>query len=183
MYHIIYKITHTNSGKYYIGAHSTNDVDDGYMGSGKRIRNAIKKYGINAFTKEILFFAFTEQYLYLIEQELVSLTPDSFNIVPGGMGGDKVSFLSDEKKKEHAIKTGIASRKHWENMSQEEFSRRQETARQIAKNRDNTYLIERNKTNRHFGEQNHFFGKKHSSETKEKMRLAKLGKKRVSNGN
>ena len=42
-YHFIYKTTNLLSGKYYIGMHSTDNLDDGYLGSGYRLRLAIKK--------------------------------------------------------------------------------------------------------------------------------------------
>jgi hypothetical protein len=45
MRHIIYKITNMVNGKYYVGRHSTTDINDGYMGSGIWIKNAIRKYG------------------------------------------------------------------------------------------------------------------------------------------
>jgi len=32
---------------YYIGLYSTSNLDDGYMGSGKRIRYSLNKYGID----------------------------------------------------------------------------------------------------------------------------------------
>ena len=52
MFYTIYKITNLINNKFYIGKHQTNNVDDEYMGSGKLITAAIKKYGANSFERE-----------------------------------------------------------------------------------------------------------------------------------
>ena len=88
MYHYFYKITNKLNGHYYYGIHSTNNLDDGYMGSGRKLRRAINKYGIENFEKEILKFFETREDCAKYEHEIVTeelvLAKDCYNISLGG---------------------------------------------------------------------------------------------------
>ena len=87
MFYTIYKITNLINNKFYIGKHQTTNVDDGYMGSGKLIIAAIKKYGVSNFKKDILHIFDNEQEMNNAEKNLVILSEDSYNLCPGGHGG------------------------------------------------------------------------------------------------
>lgn len=71
----------------YIGCHKTQDKDDGYMGSGKVLRLAQNKYGVENFRKDILFEASSAEEMFDKEKELVFLGSNSYNIKGGGQGG------------------------------------------------------------------------------------------------
>lgn len=53
-FHFIYVTTNLINGKIYVGQHSTNDLNDNYLGSGKMLQQSIKKYGKSNFKREIL---------------------------------------------------------------------------------------------------------------------------------
>jgi hypothetical protein len=58
MYYIIYETTNLVNGKKYRGAHATDAIEDGYLGSGRWLRDAVKKYGRQSFSREIIYMAF-----------------------------------------------------------------------------------------------------------------------------
>ena len=87
----LYKITNLINEKFYYGVHETENLEDGYMGSGKALRNAYEKYGIEHFKKEILEFFENKEEMYNREKEIVTNelieNPNCYNMVPGGSGG------------------------------------------------------------------------------------------------
>jgi len=90
-YHFIYKITNLLNGKYYIGMHSTNNLNDGYLGSGKRLRYSINKYGKENHVREELEFCKSREELKSRETEIVNLNEiaknECMNLRIGGEGG------------------------------------------------------------------------------------------------
>lgn len=98
MYFTVYKITNTVNGRFYIGKHKTKNLNDGYMGSGKLLKQAIDKYGKDNFIKEILFVFDNEDDMNKKEKELVILSEESYNLCEGGNGGFDYINRSDIAK-------------------------------------------------------------------------------------
>lgn len=91
LYFTVYQTTNLINGKIYIGMHKTRNLDDDYLGSGKVLNQAIKKYGRKNFKREILFLFHTEEEMRQKEAEIVTLAfiarKDTYNLTCGGKGG------------------------------------------------------------------------------------------------
>ena len=105
MKYIVYKITNTKNKKIYIGKHQTENINDGYFGSGVALEKAIKKYGKNLFIKEILFIFENEDEMNRKEKEIVTeefiAKKNNYNMGVGGEGGShfKGKTHTEETKK------------------------------------------------------------------------------------
>lgn len=89
---IIYKTTNLINGKFYIGKDKHNNPK--YFGSGKILKQALKKYGVENFTKEIIEECsdekcWLEREIYWIQY--YDSINNGYNIASGGNGGDTIS--------------------------------------------------------------------------------------------
>ena len=86
--HIVYRTTHIPSGHYYIGVHSTENLNDGYLGSGRLLVEALERDGPRAFKREVLREFPTRQkasdWERIVVNQGVVDDPKSFNLVRGG---------------------------------------------------------------------------------------------------
>ena len=121
-YHFVYETTCLVNGKKYIGKHSTNNLNDGYLGSGVLLKKAIAKYGVGAFERKILHMCDTLEECLLLEAQLVDESTieldEYYNLKCGGRGGvysqevkDKISKKRLGKKMSpESIEKGKATR-------------------------------------------------------------------------
>lgn len=100
MYYFVYKTTNKLNDKYYIGQHRTECIDDGYLGSGKVFRKALKKYGKDNFYREILEFADSPETLNELEKKYITIDDIQSDNCYNQMSGGKNGFIfSDETKR------------------------------------------------------------------------------------
>lgn len=158
MLYCIYKITNLINGKTYIGQHKYKNLYDSYMGSGKHLKRAQKKYGIENFRKEILYSnirykeTVDDMERFAIAKER-SIGKAEYNIADGG-GGSKGAKHSDETKEKISASLKGKNKGKKRGLFSEETKRKMSEA--------------------HKGKK----GKLHSEEIKRKISEAKKGKKR-----
>lgn len=91
-YGFIYITTNTVNGKKYIGQTSFKRGDtrnSNYLGSGKYLKEALRKHGIENFTREVIFIAQSFEDLnwaekHFIQQHDAVNSRNYYNVSPGG---------------------------------------------------------------------------------------------------
>jgi hypothetical protein len=165
-YYFVYKTTNLINEKYYYGMHSTDNLNDGYIGSGTRLKRSVEKYGKENFKIEILEFLPNKESLLKKEKELINEyvlnDPKSMNLQPGGGGG-----ICNE---EHALKlkrgSSVYQKEKWKN------PKYRENHLKILKDNFPKVKLAHNEGRIKYDT---FTGKKHSEESKIKMSKAKIG--------
>lgn len=89
-YNYVYKIIQLSTGREYIGKHKTDNLNDGYMGSGTLIAPAVDE-NPSDFIKTIIWYCDSESEMNELEATLVTedyllknFPEKTFNQVPGG---------------------------------------------------------------------------------------------------
>lgn len=144
MYFIIYETINLVNGKRYRGCHQTNNIEDGYFGSGKVLQQAIKKYGKHSFSRTILEYcsdrkSMLEREKFWVNSEFLN-REDTYNLKLGGDG-----FTSDDVS---GNKNSFFGKKHTEENKKAQSDRMKLRV----------------------GNKNHFFGKRHAQSTIERIK-------------
>lgn len=183
MFHTIYQTTNNVNGKIYIGVHSTLNIHDSYLGSGKNLKRAIKKHGKENFKKEILYIVDSIEEAYNIEESLVNeefvARNDTYNLNIGGDRGPRnVGESNPMYGKQHSPETrakNSASRKgqhSGKNHPLYGIGHSLETKKKISLSRQNSFHSKETKkkmSESHIGQVPWNKGKNLSEETRRKM--------------
>lgn len=180
-FNFIYKTTNLINGKIYVGLHTTDNLDDGYLGSGVIMLKAIKKHGEENFKREIIEFCITKEKLENREifwiKDLNAIN-EGYNIVRGGNTTIGYKHTEKYKKERSLLMLGSKNKMFGKTHTEEALLK--------IKNRVNKQIIDgehpsgkKGKDNHMYGrkgESHHLFGKggtfkdkKHTEETKKKM--------------
>ena len=169
-YGFIYITTNLVNGKKYLGQHYLNS-NKKYLGSGKILQIAIKKYGKENFVLEPIDWASSKEELNEKEKFWISFFKSTeekswYNIAQGGTGGitwkGEHPCLRVKQTEEHKRHISLSLKKisYWSHHKVTE-----ETKCKISRNHADFT-----------GEKNPFYNRTHTEDTKEKIRRHHIGK-------
>ncbi len=144
-YHIIYIVINLVNGKFYVGYHTTKNINDGYLGSGSRMLKVIKKYGSEKLFRLDCEFYRTKDDMKMREKEIVDekfiedYKDDCYNFsVGGGEGWDSLhkSPRAKEIYKLIGKKNSKLMKELYNRMTSEEKEKFREKQRKISNRPD-----------------------------------------------
>jgi hypothetical protein len=129
-FHCVYLTTNLINGKQYVGDHSTDDLNDGYLGSGKYLVKAFFKYGKSNFKKEILEQFNTKEEAFIAQEKYIqqhnTLNPNGYNLSPKGglrvMGCFSKEILKRKNESLRGYKHTMESRNNMSNGKKKLYS-------------------------------------------------------------
>ncbi|QIG70592.1 Seg-like homing endonuclease protein [Rhizobium phage RHph_I1_18] len=172
----LYQTTNNVNGKIYVGKHKTSNLNDGYIGSGKLLKLAIAKYGIENFSFQILKMFDSENDLNVAEAEIVTeefcTNPNTYNLCRGGGGGFSYIHREGLKPSHKGVSDpnniekyrGVGWRKQQEIYAADPEYRKSVIAKRVSTFKENRKITGGT-----------FKGKSHSEQTKAKMSASSKG--------
>lgn len=178
-YHYFYIVEDCETGSKYAGIHSTDSLDDGYIGSGKIIKSILRKSGPSRFYETTRVYFDTREQASDYEREFVTAelveSKEWYNLRTGGDNGSVPSKETRDKiSRSHKGKT----------ISKETRAKISESAKGrigITPSKETKRKISQALKGKMTGEKNPFYGKTHTNETKEQMSLSAKNRPAITN--
>lgn len=193
MYYV-YLILNKVNGKTYVGQRKSSKEwnNDSYMGSGKLLKLAKKKHGIENFEKFLIQYCYSKEETDKAEKfwiaEYRSRGKAEYNIADGGQGGGfkgkhhseetkiKISEQCKETFKSEIVKQKLSKSHKGKCFSDEHKLNLSESLKGKNKGKHRTDEQKRRMSEAEKGENNPFYGRQHSAETKKKISESNKGK-------
>lgn len=180
MYGYIYITYNKINGKIYIGQRK-GEYDKSYYGSGKYLKRAIEKYGVENFENRIIQWCKTKEELnekekyWIAKYNCNARNKFGYNIASGGSNGNIYEYMTDERKLEvklkisNSLKGNTRSKgKVRSEKTKQNISNSLKGNKHLLGHKHSSETIEKMKENNK-GENNPMYGKKHSEETRRKI--------------
>jgi len=166
MHFTVYRTTNKINGRFYVGVHRTENPEDEYLGSGTLLAKAIQKHGRSSFAKDVLFIFDNAEEMEAKEAEIVTVdfvnNPRTYNLVPGGYQGDSYyQALKQLDPKERRRRAKAANAEH-QRLMRTDPEYREAWSRKASAGMMGRAAVDSPR----------FSGRKHSEETKAKMRAS-----------
>ena len=175
-YGFIYLTTNMVNNKKYIGQKRYLPGWETYLGSGKILNQAIKKYGKDNFHRKILYIARSKDELDFLEKLIISSrnavkNNNYYNVHVGGNGGNTIAGFTDEQKKIFSDKIKN-SRPDIRGQNNPNYGNvwSEEKKKELSIKKKESYIKENHPMLGRTKEKSPLYGRKHSENTKQKMK-------------